>query len=270
MDKSKLLTIGQFSELVAIKPGLLRYYDHIGLLQPSTRDEETGYRYYDISQIWIGDIIYLLRQLDVPLDEIRTILEAPDNESVVSILEHGEKDALKKSAYYAGIADDIKWYMKQNEPARTTNAGKNVSVGHFEPKCVICGSNATSDEYHRNLNRVAAKVHELYGDIRRHYGYFVTVEDIRRGVFRKNAEFMWFEDRQISPEMGDAVRELPGGDYACINLSTREGKMDCSALLDWIADNGREADLYIVDDIGLQLVPVEKQAPVMRVRAHLK
>ena len=43
--------IGEFSELVGISSKTLRYYDELGLFSPETVDSETGYRYYQESQI---------------------------------------------------------------------------------------------------------------------------------------------------------------------------------------------------------------------------
>jgi DNA-binding transcriptional MerR regulator len=41
--------IGEFSRLVHVPVGTLRFYDAIGLLQPIRVDTATGYRYYSAS-----------------------------------------------------------------------------------------------------------------------------------------------------------------------------------------------------------------------------
>lgn len=51
MDHEKrahLLSIGEMAEANRVSIATLRLYDRMGLLQPSYRDEETNYRYYDI------------------------------------------------------------------------------------------------------------------------------------------------------------------------------------------------------------------------------
>ena len=44
---------------------------------PAHVDEDTGYRYYTLEQAREGEAIRRLRELDVPLDEIRALLDAP-------------------------------------------------------------------------------------------------------------------------------------------------------------------------------------------------
>ena len=51
MDKKHLLTIGNISKQTGVHIKSLRYYDKIGILPPAHVDRETGYRYYDFSQI---------------------------------------------------------------------------------------------------------------------------------------------------------------------------------------------------------------------------
>jgi MerR family transcriptional regulator, thiopeptide resistance regulator len=55
----------------------LRYYHQIGLLEPSTIGEN-GYRYYNSEALLRLQQILLYRELDMPLDEIKHILDQPD------------------------------------------------------------------------------------------------------------------------------------------------------------------------------------------------
>ena len=45
---------------------------------PDTVDRVTGYRYYGAEQIPTAQVIHRLRELDVPLPEVRQVLRAPD------------------------------------------------------------------------------------------------------------------------------------------------------------------------------------------------
>ena len=59
----------------------LRHCHGIGLLEPADVDRHTGYRRYTTAQIPIAQVIKRFRELDMPLDQIRAMLEAPDLES---------------------------------------------------------------------------------------------------------------------------------------------------------------------------------------------
>jgi DNA-binding transcriptional MerR regulator/effector-binding domain-containing protein len=72
------LTIGDFSKATHLSVGTLRHYHHIGLLEPTGVDPETGYRRYATGQIPAAQVIRRFRALDMPLEEIQAVLSAPD------------------------------------------------------------------------------------------------------------------------------------------------------------------------------------------------
>ena len=72
------LTIGEFATLTHLSVRTLRRYHEAGLLEPATVDPFTGYRYYSAEQIPTAQVIHRLRELDVPLAEVKSILAADD------------------------------------------------------------------------------------------------------------------------------------------------------------------------------------------------
>lgn len=74
MDKKHLLTIGNISKQTGVHIKSLRYYDKIGILPPAHVDRETGYRYYDFSQIQLVEAIQLCVELDIPLNRFTEFL----------------------------------------------------------------------------------------------------------------------------------------------------------------------------------------------------
>jgi DNA-binding transcriptional MerR regulator len=73
-----LLTIGDFSRMTYLGIKALRHYHDIGLLEPAAVDPVTGYRLYRPSQVPTAQVIRRLRDLGMPLDGVRAVLEAPD------------------------------------------------------------------------------------------------------------------------------------------------------------------------------------------------
>jgi DNA-binding transcriptional MerR regulator len=57
---------------------MLRYYHEVGLLEPAEVDPESGYRRYATEQIATAQIIRRFRELDMPLEDIQAVLDAPD------------------------------------------------------------------------------------------------------------------------------------------------------------------------------------------------
>jgi DNA-binding transcriptional MerR regulator len=72
------LAIGRFARLTGLSIGALRHYDELDLLRPVEVDRFTGYRYYADDQVEIGRAIARLRDLEVPLEEIRAVLGTDD------------------------------------------------------------------------------------------------------------------------------------------------------------------------------------------------
>ncbi|MFC6155881.1 MerR family transcriptional regulator [Kribbella jiaozuonensis] len=72
------LTIGEFATLTHLSVRTLRRYHESGLLVPATVDATSGYRYYAAAQIPSAQVIHRLRQLDVPLAEVKQILATDD------------------------------------------------------------------------------------------------------------------------------------------------------------------------------------------------
>jgi DNA-binding transcriptional MerR regulator len=80
-------TVHQLASLAGISVRTLHHYDHIGLLQASARTA-AGYRLYDTEDLLRLQQILLYRELDLPLEEIRRILDDPGFEPVRALAQH--------------------------------------------------------------------------------------------------------------------------------------------------------------------------------------
>ena len=90
------LSINQVEKLTGVSKRNIRFYEKEGLLLPK-RNEENGYREYDENDIWRIKVIKMLRMLDMPLEEIQSVLEGdrPLSEAIVeqqAELERKEKE----------------------------------------------------------------------------------------------------------------------------------------------------------------------------------
>jgi len=68
------MSIGEFARRSRLSAKALRLYDGLGLLPPARVDEDSGYRFYEPGQLKQARLIAALRRLQVPLEEIKTIL----------------------------------------------------------------------------------------------------------------------------------------------------------------------------------------------------
>ncbi|MGB8197466.1 MAG: helix-turn-helix domain-containing protein [Acidimicrobiales bacterium] len=69
------VSIGEFSRRSRLSIKALRLYDELGVVVPARVDADSGYRYYDVSQLESARLVAMLRQLDFSLAEIKELIE---------------------------------------------------------------------------------------------------------------------------------------------------------------------------------------------------
>jgi DNA-binding transcriptional MerR regulator len=70
-----LVSISAFARRVGLTPSALRFYDDCGVLRPAVVDEGNGYRYYAPEQEPRARLLRDLREIDLPLPEVRRVLD---------------------------------------------------------------------------------------------------------------------------------------------------------------------------------------------------
>jgi DNA-binding transcriptional MerR regulator len=106
-DMDTLVTIGDFSRMTHLSVKALRHYHDVGVLIPAQVDTASGYRLYDTSQVPVAQVIRRFRDLGMPLEEVRTVLDAPDvasrNQVVVAHLERMESQLSETQSTVASL-----------------------------------------------------------------------------------------------------------------------------------------------------------------------
>lgn len=107
MPMDVLLTIGEFSKMTYLSVKALRHYHDVGLLEPVLVDPATGYRRYAANQVGTAQAIRRFRDLDMPIDEVRQVLHAPDlatrNRSILVHLERMHEQLEQTQAMVASL-----------------------------------------------------------------------------------------------------------------------------------------------------------------------
>ena len=67
----KYFTAGEFAAIHGMSKQTLLFYDKIGLIKPAFVDENNRYRYYSAKQMEVLDTISMLKEVGMPLAEIR-------------------------------------------------------------------------------------------------------------------------------------------------------------------------------------------------------
>jgi DNA-binding transcriptional MerR regulator len=102
-----LLPIGDFSRMTHLSVKALRHYHEVGLLEPAEIDRSSGYRFYEADQVPIAQVIRRFRDLGMPVDQVKSVLDAPDiatrNEVIVAHLERMEDQLEQTKATVASL-----------------------------------------------------------------------------------------------------------------------------------------------------------------------
>jgi DNA-binding transcriptional MerR regulator len=130
------LTIGAFSRLTHLSIKTLRYYHQAGLLVPADVDPDSGYRYYRPGQAHTAQLVRRFRDLDLPVAEVKAVLEAPDATARDAILaEHLARMREQLRQTEAAVDSLRRMLGEKQEPIaieeRTLPGGITISVAGY-------------------------------------------------------------------------------------------------------------------------------------------
>src|ERR1700756_2870180 len=99
---SNVVSVGRFATMTHLSVKTLRHYHQVGLLEPAQVDSETGYRYYTLEQLPTAQLIRRLRDLQMPIADVRAVLVANspiERDSLISAhIDHLETELVKTQA----------------------------------------------------------------------------------------------------------------------------------------------------------------------------
>ncbi len=149
-----MLAIGEFSRLTHLSVRTLRRYHDADLLVPATVDDATGYRYYSADQIPTAQVIHRLRELDVPLPDVRRILRSSDpGDRAALVADHLERLESELARTRAAVVSLRRLLRPEAAPVRVelravaeqTVAAVEGDVGHDDVFTWYAGAMAELD-----------------------------------------------------------------------------------------------------------------------------
>ncbi|MBQ8562835.1 MAG: MerR family transcriptional regulator [Firmicutes bacterium] len=212
----KLFSIGEIAKLYQMNIRTLRYYDDIGLLKPEYVNPESGYRYYSLRQFERLNTIKYLRQIDLPIEQIREFL---DNRSISAILDsfQAQKEELARRRRMLELMEQkIDRRIEQIRNAAASETGV-VSFRQIGPRrAAIMRSDTRPDvtmEYTiRLLDRNAAQTTVFLGKI----GLSVSRQNLLSRDFSSYSSlFILLDEEDV---YHGQMEEISGGTFACLRF----------------------------------------------------
>ena len=248
VTENHLLRIGEFARASWLSIKALRAYHDMGLLVPAEVDPHTGYRSYSGAQLVEAAVIRRLRQLDVPLDSIRAVIDARDPAVTQKVLAEHAMVLEERLAALRRTIDDL--YLAVDSPDAHTPVHRRS-----EPSRIVltCRGTVSEDEFEGFLARSRALLLEAAAA-----SGAVTAGPIggcypppRDDDAQDVVAFLPVESGPLVPaafrSAGVQVRDLPATDVAVlIHAGGYETLEESYRILGmWVADHGDSADLPV-------------------------
>ena len=101
-------TVKEISNITGISVRTLHYYDEIGLLKPTDKSD-AGYRLYDDKALERLQQILFFREFDIPLKEIKAVMENPalDRNHILKMQREMLLTKIKRMERLVASIDDI-------------------------------------------------------------------------------------------------------------------------------------------------------------------
>ncbi len=124
-----MYTVKQLAKLAGVSVRTLHYYDEIGLLKPSSVGGN-GYRHYEEEALLKLQQILFYRELELSLDEIKTVVGRPDFDVMSALQSHREalQGRVKRLKRLLQTVDKTIDHLKGNE----TMSAKGLFEGFSE------------------------------------------------------------------------------------------------------------------------------------------
>ncbi|WP_313892419.1 MerR family transcriptional regulator [Psychrobacillus sp.] len=135
----KYFTTGEFAKLCNVKKQTLFHYDEIGLLSPEIKNDK-GYRYYSYHQFDVFNVIELLKEVDMPLKEIKLFLKNKTPVELIELLKGKSLEIEKKINTLNQIQKIIDTKITLTEYALTIDFSQITLVEQAEEQLFLSNS----------------------------------------------------------------------------------------------------------------------------------
>lgn len=222
----KYFSVGEAAKAVHTTSETLRHYDRIGLVKPSKKDEWTNYRYYTEQDIVRLNTVRALQLMDLPLQEIKKVLEYDDLEKIVDFLTQAEKKADEKITALQYSKSKIQLAKADYERKLQGQQKFNSTFLTEYPERVILLSNTLEEPTLDNLwNYLGHFYDKVTPALKDQFAF----EDMA-GIYSENGLSRLFAVCIRYVHL-DGLKVLPKGKYLCANCTEENREQTLRALI---------------------------------------
>lgn len=233
----KRYTTGQFAALHGINKKTLLWYDSIGLFHPD-HVGENGYRYYTAAQSLPLCAILTLRDLEVPIAQIRPFTHAPSSDTLEPLLQQQLASLDQRIAQLQSTRRFITSYLENLKILRETDLSAITLVEKAWAPLVLVPTTRDAS-YEEDFERICQQTNdystrELSSAL---YGAMVPVESLYEGDYTNYTSLFIQMDAPAkhsclhTPPKGTYLRAFCQGDWSALPSRYQE-------IMDYVQEQG--------------------------------
>ena len=222
----KYFSIGEAAKAAHTTAETLRHYDRIGLVKPSKKDGWTQYRYYTEQDIVRVNTVRALQLMDLPLQEIKKVLEYNDLEKIIAFFEQAEKRADEKIAALQFSKEKIQLakadYVRHLELQRQS---RSAFLKEYPQRVLLLSDTLEKPTLDNLWNYLSHFYETLLPVLREQFSF----EDAA-GIYTEGGSSRLFAIYTQYQQV-EGLKTLPAGRYLCANCAEEVREQTLQELL---------------------------------------
>lgn len=256
--KDNYFSTGEFAKLCNVNKKTLFYYDEIGLFKPEIV-KENGYRYYSVYQLEVFDIIHTLRDLGVPLKQIKSFIDERNPKSVVKFFEYktGEiENEIKQLRRKQEIMSNKIKIIKEAEKIRDNI--DDLSIEEQDEEYLVLSKNIDKSKFPYDSEVYANHLNYCYNqDLYIGYplGFIKTIDDL----YSENDYAYTYYYTKVNKNDGENIIKKPKGKYLVGYLNSYYMNIPSlyKKMLDYVKTHNLELIGYSYEEELINLIAVK-------------
>lgn len=236
----------EFATLAQVSKYTLFHYDDIGLFSPEIKNEK-NYRYYSIDQLETFDTIRILKDLGMPLKEIKDFMDSRNIQSTIELFDIREKQVDQQIQNLKNIKKYIH-NKKKHLVESTTIDFSSISIQEYPERYYLISN--VEDDLNTSFLKATNKIIKKYISLTNKNDYTVSyiqyMQDIQNKVYDNYQNVVLLFSNKIKSK---DMKILPKGKYVvAYHIGPWQTIQECyERLLDYVKQNHIHIDDQFIE-----------------------
>ena len=255
-NNKKYFSTGEFAKLCKVHKKTLFHYDDIDLFKPE-KVNENGYRYYSEHQVESFNVISTLKNLGMPLKDIKDFMDKRNPQRTIQLFEHETKEIDKEIENLKRIKEII--YNKIKVIKESENITNEIIIEYQEEEYLVLSKPIDTAKSPYDMETYMNHLNYCYNN-NLNIGYPVGTmnnkENLESGNFSNYTYFYTKVNKDLSNEN---IIIKPAGTYLVGYFKGYYDKVHAiyKKMLSYISENNLNIIGYSYEDVLIDEVAVK-------------